>query len=127
MLLIECEVIRNVNYRFTDVPYTCRLELGVGIGVPLVILIIVCVVVIYCFCSYRQRRRERTQYYDDYDDDEELVTTSSFKPTQDTELPPYSEADPFNEEPPGYTTEYNTEQGQSTELNNSGEPANQSE
>lgn len=80
------------------------LELGVGIGVPLVILIIISMVVTYCCCACRQRRRERTIYYGEYEDEEELVAPSSFKVSRDDELPPYSEADPFSEEPPDYSS-----------------------
>ena len=81
-----------------------RLEIGVGVGVPLVIIIIVCMVITYCCCAFRQRRRERTVYYNEYEEDEELVTASSFKANKD-DLPPYSEADPFTEEPPEYSAD----------------------
>ena len=75
-----------------------------GIGVPLVILIIIGMVITYCCCACRQRRREQTIYYGEYEDEEELVTPSSFKVSRDDELPPYSEADPFSEEPPEYSS-----------------------
>lgn len=60
-------------------------------------------VITYCCCAFRQRRRERALYYGDLEDEEELVNTSSFKANKDDELPPYSEADPFSEEPPEYS------------------------
>ena len=47
-------------------------------------------------------------YYDECEDDEELVTASSFKANKDDDLPPYSEADPFTEEPPEYSADDNT-------------------
>ena len=89
-----------------------------GIGVPLVILIIICMVVTYCCCAYRQRRRERTLYYGDYEDAEELVTPSSFKANKDDELPPYSEADPFSEEPPDYSAGDNDPSANDDNVNN---------
>lgn len=90
------------------------LELGVGIGVPLVILIIVCMVITYCCCAYRQRRRERIVYYGNLEDEEELVNT--FKTNKNDELPPYSEADPYSEEPPEYTPVTDDNDDQSTTI-----------
>lgn len=94
-----------------------RLELGVGIGVPLVILIIICMVIIYCCCACRQRRRERTVYYGDLEDEEELMNASSFKSNKHDDLPPYSEADPYREEPPDYTATTASNDNQTTTIN----------
>ena len=42
-------------------------------------------------------------YYGNLEDEEELVNRLSFKTNKNDDLPPYSEADPYCEEPPEYS------------------------
>ena len=86
-----------------------RLIIGVSVGIPIIILIIVAVVVAYCVCHYYHNRKMRTlvaTYHRRRREEDRRRQTRYLAPPpystlgedddKDTELPSYTERDPYN-------------------------------
>jgi len=83
-----------------------RLYIGVGVGIPVVVVLIVIVVVLYCGCARYQNRKMRA-LIEAYNarrqrEEEERETGLTDPPPYDplqSDLPPYTEHDPYQQPP----------------------------